>query len=587
MRRLFDGRNLRVVPAHRSLLTAFLLVLAAAPLPAQQDSLSLAFSLERRGDVAAALDIYQAVLSRRPSEAAALLGLERCLGVLNRSAELIPPVQAAIAANPNSPVLDAIAVRAWAAGGQPDSVARYAERWAQLVPDEEQPYREWGAALQALRDLEGARRAYLRGRERLGSADALAPELAQVAIMTNDYPAALQEWLRAVARLPGYRSSAVTTLARAPAAVRPELLRTLERDPTPTGRSLTVELRARWGDPVGGARTLIAGLPGDTAQAADALQGFVLLCRGLSGRPARQAQGMALEALAAYRSPSTRPRLWLEAAQVYAEAGDAAAARRLLAELASDSAAAPLRVGVATTLISVLVQDGAVAEAGSRLEEIKADLPPDDYLRLRHEVSEGWIRAGDLDHAEALVQADSSVDGLALAGRIRLYRGALADARILLKEAGPYAGTREEATARSGLLALLQVVKGDSLPALGAALLALNRADTAAAIQGLERVAAGQPATGAAALSVLAGRLAAAQGHAADAERLFRAARSPEAPASAAEAELELGRLLVSLNRLAEATEPLEHLILSYPESALVPQARQLLNVARGVVPRT
>jgi hypothetical protein len=31
----------------------------------------------------------------------------------------------------------------------------------------------------------------------------------------------------------------------------------------------------------------------------------------------------------------------------------------------------------------------------------------------------------------------------------------------------------------------------------------------------------------------------------------------------------------------------LEHLILTYPESALVPQARRLLDQTRGAVPRT
>jgi hypothetical protein len=31
----------------------------------------------------------------------------------------------------------------------------------------------------------------------------------------------------------------------------------------------------------------------------------------------------------------------------------------------------------------------------------------------------------------------------------------------------------------------------------------------------------------------------------------------------------------------------LEHLILTYPESALVPQARRTLDQARGAVPRT
>jgi hypothetical protein len=36
-----------------------------------------------------------------------------------------------------------------------------------------------------------------------------------------------------------------------------------------------------------------------------------------------------------------------------------------------------------------------------------------------------------------------------------------------------------------------------------------------------------------------------------------------------------------------DAVALLEHLILTYPESALVPQARRLLDQARGGVPQT
>jgi predicted Zn-dependent protease len=71
-----------------------------------------------------------------------------------------------------------------------------------------------------------------------------------------------------------------------------------------------------------------------------------------------------------------------------------------------------------------------------------------------------------------------------------------------------------------------------------------------------------------------------------DAERLLRAAAVKEAPAAAA-AELALGELLLTLTRDGEAVRTLEHLILTYPQSALVPQARRRLDQARGAVPRT
>jgi hypothetical protein len=44
---------------------------------------------------------------------------------------------------------------------------------------------------------------------------------------------------------------------------------------------------------------------------------------------------------------------------------------------------------------------------------------------------------------------------------------------------------------------------------------------------------------------------------------------------------------MLAARRHAEAVTQLEHLILAYPESALVPQARRALDVARGAVPQT
>jgi hypothetical protein len=126
------------------------------------------------------------------------------------------------------------------------------------------------------------------------------------------------------------------------------------------------------------------------------------------------------------------------------------------------------------------------------------------------------------------------------------------------------------------------------MPELGRALLQLDQGDTAQATAGLESVAAELPAShGGAGLYLLAGRLSAASGKPEEAERLLRAAAVKEAPSTAAAAELALAELLLSDRRGAEAVEILEHLILTYPQSALVPQARRKLDEARGAVPKT
>ena len=138
------------------------------------------------------------------------------------------------------------------------------------------------------------------------------------------------------------------------------------------------------------------------------------------------------------------------------------------------------------------------------------------------------------------------------------------------------------------MLALLQPIEADSLPPLGAALLQLEQGDTTAAVAGLEGVAQRLPAAkGGAEIHLLAGRLSKARGDTELAERLYRAAASTDAPATAPAAELALAELLLDRQRTEDAIDQLEHLILTYPESALVPQARRTLDQARGAVPRT
>lgn len=554
----------------------------------QQPAMTRAFDLERRGDYAAAAQAYRAMLASSPADVSALLGLERSLLPLNRSTEMLPLLAAAIAAAPSNSAVYGIAVRAWAAADEPDSVRNVAERWARIAPTEETPYREWGAAELGRQNRPGARAAYLRGRQRLGRSDALAAELAQLSLAEGDYSTALREWLLAVRRLPGYRATAVSTLGQAPGAARPDLLRQLSREPDFSSRRLEAELRARWGDPLGAHRTLVTALPADRVQAIQALSGLLDQLRTLRTPAAKQAQGSVLEALAE-RSPAVQAaRLRLQAGQAYSAAGDREGARRMLAGLADDrSAPTSVAADAATTLVGVLIGEGKLEEASQRLSERRTTLSADEYDVLRRQIALGWIRQGELSRAEAAMSADSSVEALALSGRIHLYRGDISGAVERFKAAGPYAGDRNEATHRTVLLALLQPLEAESLPDLGRALLQLEQGDTTRAITGLEQVAGElQPQHGGAELHLLAGRLSAATGKPADAERLLRAAAVKDAPATAPAAELALAELFIS-SRPAEAVELLEHLILTYPESALVPQARRRLNEARGAVPKT
>jgi tetratricopeptide (TPR) repeat protein len=556
---------------------------------AAQTGMTRALDLERRGDYAAAVDAYRAVLKPRPADPSALLGLERSLLPLNRSNEMLPALRTALAAAPMSPAVYGIALRTWAAADQLDSVRSIAERWARIAPTDETPYREWGAAELGRQNRAGARTAYLRGRQRLGRPDAMAAELAQLALAEGDYEQALREWLLAVRRLPGYRATAVSTLGQAPESSRADLLNVLTAESDLVSRRLEAELRIRWGDPAGGLRVLTAAMPSDPVQSIAALRGLLDQLRTLRTSEGKRVQGRVLEALADRSPPAQASRLRLEAAQAYSAAGDRDAAHRMLGNLADDRGApAAISSGAAATLVGVLISENKLDEALKRLAELRPNVSADQYDALRRKIALGLMHAGELVRADSTIAADSSVEGLALSGRVHLYRGDIRGAMERFKAAGPYTGDRVEATRRTALLALLQPFQTDSQPELGQALLQLEQGDTSRAAAGLEQVAAHLPPQhGGAELNLLAGRLLLGSGKPVEAERLLRAAAVHDAPTTAPAAELALAELMVSTHRPGEAVDVLEHLILTYPQSALVPQARRKLDEARGAVPKT
>ena len=67
-------------------------------------------------------------------------------------------------------------------------------------------------------------------------------------------------------------------------------------------------------------------------------------------------------------------------------------------------------------------------------------------------------------------------------------------------------------------------------------------------------------------------------------DEVVRAGGEGAAPAAA---ELDWARLLVRQSRSVEAIPHLEHLILTYPNSAFVPEARRVLERAKGAIPKS
>jgi tetratricopeptide (TPR) repeat protein len=195
-------------------------------------------------------------------------------------------------------------------------------------------------------------------------------------------------------------------------------------------------------------------------------------------------------------------------------------------------------------------------------------------------VAFGWVRAGQTARARAaLSAAGADGDSSDAAGWLALYDGDLKTARGLLRS-----GT-ESSPELALAMGLVARVRADSAPIVGQAFLALARGDSALAAR---RFAEAAPRTSEAAslLLLVAARLHAARGEDGEALALWRRvaeghATTPEAP----EAELEWARVLIKRGQLAAGIARLEHMILTYPQSALVPQARRDLEAARRGIP--
>src|SRR6266446_6029559 len=562
-------------------------LIVALPALAQAQAIGPGFELERSGRYADAASIYFTTVRSDPTNIPALLGLERTLFVLNRMPELLPLVQNARARQPDSHTLRSLELRVYAALNEPDSLEAIARRWAASVPQSEAPYREWGLALADRRMWDEARRAFLTGRRTLGGDGTLAIELAELEQRVGNWEASATEWGRAVTRSPDALANAASQLADAPALMHDRIGRALMAPgASPRARRLGAEVLLTWGQPTEAWAALEPTLVAADSDSPGALRRFADLAGALTTPEGHRVRGLALARWADMTAGSPGAgRARAEAVRELLDGGDKIAARRVL-EANSDSN------GVAqAALIQLLIADGQLDLAAERLAAPSTAITADDRAALRLALARARIARGELDRAAAALANDSSVAGLAQRGWIALYRGNLKEAMEAFRTAGPYASDRAAATERTAMMAMLQRIQDGSSSELGAALLTLARGDSGQAIAALRRAAARLPEQGGRLeVLLLAGQIAAQKGGdqepAATAlfDEIVRIGGEGAAPPAA---ELDWARLLVRNGRAAEAIPHLEHLILTYPNSAFVPEARRVLERAKGAIPKS
>jgi len=575
--------------ARASLVVVLLAVVWSAGAVAQDPAVTAALELERGGRPREAADRFVAALERDPSNAVALLGLERSLQAINELERVFPVLARAYAARPADVVAHGIELRALAALGRETDLADAAERWIAAAPDDAEPWHQWAFVVAQRGNLPAARAILLRGQDAIGGA-ALRTDLAQLAVATGSWVEAARNWHAASVANRAVISASGISLSQAPPEQRPAVLQLLLGElGDSTARLIAADVLVGWGR-AGEAWTLLdANLPAAPVDAIAVLRRFGDRARQVGTPEASRARGYAFERLADYQGGAAGQRARIEAARAFADAGDRAAAERVLGRIAMDPSTAPPGTGDAlAALIGLMADAGRPADAQRRLDAWRSAIPESEREQLRRRIARAWAYEGELGLADSLLGADSTVEASALRGWIALFRGELATAVASFRDAGPFAGTRDEATRRTVAAALAQRVGLESAPPVGAAFLALERGDTATAITRFATLAPALGSTdGRADVLAFAGQLSLRSGDA-RALALLQASLAADSTGPAAPAaELGLAELAWRAGDAAEARRRLERLILAYPESAVVPEARRLLDRVRGGVPNS
>src|SRR6185503_8205541 len=225
------------------------------------------------------------------------------------------------------------------------------QRWIQIAPESPDPYREWAGGLLWAGRFDEAQKVLGTATAKLGAAPLL-PDLAQLSAARGQWVEAATSWHTAVLADAALADFAGENLSAAPDNVHAQLLTLLTRTlPDAAARRMAADLELAWGHPQQAWALLEAALPQARPESVPILQRFADRARLGRTRDAYRVRGLALEKLAAIETGTAGERARVEAARAYADAGDRAAAERMLVRLAADSAKAPTGANSAMVLL--------------------------------------------------------------------------------------------------------------------------------------------------------------------------------------------------------------------------------------------
>jgi tetratricopeptide (TPR) repeat protein len=527
---------------------------------------------EQAEDYRAAATAYEEVLAKQPLNLPALLGLERSFASMGLTDSLLPVLQRALVADPTNTTVRGIQLRSLHALANEPGVRAAFEDWVRAAPGDPGPYREYSRMLLQNGQTATADSVLRSGVEALGSAHGIELELAQLRAAMGLWVESARSWRFVIEESPYLEQAGVFSLTQAPAELRDTIRAALlERPIAVGGRRLAAALSLEWGRAREGWQALRVLSPDSAGRSA-----WLDYARRAESA---QAWLVARDAVAAVFAVTHDPDHALRAATDAMEGGDSRSALALAGSVGATPGNAPALLPVRLRALASL---GRAEEAEQLLERFHDRLPVGQYEPLLRVVALGWVRAGNLEHAKEMLARAGDLEDDPVGGWIALFEGDLETARRRLS---PRAG--EPTADLVSALALLSRTRQGKAPSVGAAYLALARADSAAAAAAFEQAAREVP-DAASFLIAESARLYATLHDDVHAVPLWREllekyAAKPEAP----EAELEWARALRRADDSGAAIAHLEHLILTYSGSALLPQARRELDLARASVPPT
>ena len=529
-----------------------------------------ALALENDGKYKEAAVAFRAAVRAGPTPNA-VLGLERVYAELGMSDSLLAPLDTIIAQNPRESSYRTVQLRTLQLLRRDDRLREAFERWVRAAPRDPQPYREYARILIQLGRPATADSIVTRGRTALGSLRDLEYENAQLRAALGQWVASAVSWRRALVDAPFLAVASAYALAPAPPAQRDSIRAAMSSLPADAGsRRALAELELTWGRPVE-AWEALRGLRPDT-MAATMWEEFG------ERAVAEERWSIAHDALVAALGARRTPALALQAAQAALRSGVPVEVFTLVPLPSGEKDSVRIAREIVPLHVAAYVALGRGADAEALIARFDRFIVPAQRMRLAQMVAMAWVRAGDLDRARgSLRAAGPEADSSEAAGWLALYDGRLGAARMLLR------ASRTPSADLALAMGIVTRAKGDTALQLGAAFLALARGDSSTASARFVDAAA-QHAEVAPALLLVAARLVAANPDRAIPIWQRIVAENPMTP-EAVESELEWARVLRRRGDVASATTHLEHLILSAPQSALLPQARRELELTRGAVP--